>query len=266
MDRMSENSGSLLDNNYEIDLFELWRIVCKRRRVVLLVVLLFLVGAGLYASFSREVFKVTNAIVLSKINNVQLSSSEVKSIIQVLNDLSPEQQAKELGMEVSALNNIIKIRASDLKGNSIVNLEIETLNREIGMSVMQKLPNYIMTRPYIVKMIEREKGLLNSNMNSLKKVIDDPSARLRLSTSHTIIYSPMLDIYSCNEKYNQLISDLNKFEENELVVFVRETIYPLKPYKPKRILIVSIGLMSGIIIGVFMVLIREWTMLQNKDS
>jgi len=261
---MGEEGKALLDD--ELNFYELWRIVWKRRRVVMIVTLLSLIGAGLYVSFSREVFKVENELVLSKIGNVQLSSSEVKWIIQVLNDMPPEQQAKELGMEVGAIKNIIKIKASDLKGSNIVKLEIETLNREIGMSVMQILPHYIMTRPYIMKMIEREKGLLNLNMNALRKIIDDPSARLRLSTSHTIIYSPLLDIYSCNEKYNQLTTDLNKFEKKELVVFVRKTIFPLKPYKPEKLLIVSIGLIGGILIGIFMALIMEWTILKNKDS
>ncbi len=237
--------GNEFVNDHEIDVCELWRIVWKRRSVVIIVTLLFLAGAGLFIALSREVYKVSNALVLSKIGNVQLSYPEVKMIIQVLDDLPPSQQAKELGMEVGAIKNVKRIKAVDIKGSNIVKLEIETLNRETGMGVMQILPRYIMTRPYVVKMIEREKGLLNSNIHALKKIIDDPSI------------SPMMDIYSCNEKYNQLIADLDKIEKRELVFFVRQTIFPIEPYKPKKILVLTIGLLGGIIIGAFMALVME---------
>jgi len=263
MDQMAAEGNEFV-NDHEIDVCELWRIVWKRRSVVIIVTLLFLAGAGLFIALSREVYKVSNALVLSKIGNVQLSYPEVKMIIQVLDDLPPSQQAKELGMEVGAIKNVKRIKAVDIKGSNIVKLEIETLNRETGMGVMQILPRYIMTRPYVVKMIEREKGLLNSNIHALKKIIDDPSIRLRLATSHTIIFSPMMDIYSCNEKYNQLIADLDKIEKRELVFFVRQTIFPIEPYKPKKILVLTIGLLGGIIIGAFMALVMEWAIWQKS--
>jgi len=74
----------------------------------------------------------------------------------------------------------------------------------------------------------------------------------------------MMDIYSCNEKYNQLIADLDKIEKRELVFFVRQTIFPIEPYKPKKILVLTIGLLGGIIIGAFMALVMEWAIWQKS--
>ena len=173
-------------------------------------------------------------------------------------DYHEERTAQLLSMNVDDLAKIRAIKASEIKGSGVIQVDIETLDNSTGIALMEALPGYIQSAPSIATKLEKEKVLTKKNIEDLKVIIDNPVKDLNLP-SNTVVYVPSIDLYTLREKYNQLLMTMESIEGKQLVSFAWETEPPSKPFKPKKILIVSLSLVMGCFFGIFLALFLEWT-------
>ena len=244
----------------EIDLYDLWLVLKKRKLMILLIVLVTLGLAIAYATLAQKVYRVSNNLILNQMVG-SIKQSELTAAIDELNELKnlrKEKTAQLLSMHVDDLDKIINIKASVSKGSGVVRVDIETLDNSAGIALMEALPGYIQSVPSIAINLEMEKALTEKNMEDLKAIIDNPVKDLNLP-SNTVVYVPSIDLYTLREKYNQLVITMENIEEKQLVSFAWKTEPPLKPFKPKIILIVSLSLVMGCFLGIFIAFFLEWT-------
>ena len=244
----------------EIDLYDLWLVLKKRKLTILLVVLVTLGIAIAYATLAQKVYRVSNNLILTQMVGA-VKHSELTAAIDELNELKnvrKEKTAQLLSMQVDDLDKIRNIKASVIKGSGVVRVDIETLDNSAGITLMEALPGYIQSVPSIAINLEMEKALTEKNMEDLKAIIDNPVKDLNLP-SNTVVYVPSIDLYTLREKYNQLLMTMESIEGKQLVSFAWETEPPSKPFKPKKILIVSLSLVMGCFFGIFLALFLEWT-------
>ena len=234
-----------------IDLYELFLVIKKRWWIAFIVTLVVFCLALIYAFFTPKVYRVFNNLVFLQIIEIP----DGKSIIMNFNEHSNIQKAAELGMEVGVLRKIRGIRVSDISNTNILKIEVDALEKEAGVMIIDALPHYIMTRPYIITKIKYEKELARKNVNDLKKILDDPFGSLHLSGNH-IIYLP--DLYSYMYRYNKLNTTLSQLEAGEIVRLADRTIASEVPYWPKKKLIITWGLIIGLFLGVFSTFFMEW--------
>lgn len=252
-----------LDERYqddEIDLYDLWLVLKKRKLTILLVVLVTLGLAIAYVALTSKIFRVSNTLIPNQMIG-SIKQSELTAAIDDLNELMnlrKEKAAQLLNMKVDDLNKIKNIKASVIKGLSVVRVDIEALDSSAGVALMEALPGYIQSVPSIAINLEMEKALTEKNMQDLKVIIDNPVKDLSLP-SNTVVYVPSIDLYTLREKYNRLVMAMENIEEKQLVSFAWKTEPPLKPFKPEAKLILSLGLFMGCFLGVFLAFFLEWT-------
>jgi len=258
-----------LDERYqddEIDLYDLWLVLKKRKLTILLVVLVTLGLAIAYVALTSKIFRVSNTLIPNQMIG-SIKQSELTAAIDDLNELMnlrKEKAAQLLNMKVDDLNKIKNIKASVIKGLSVVRVDIEALDSSAGVALMEALPGYIQSVPSIAINLEMEKALTEKNMQDLKVIIDNPMKDLNLP-SNTVVYVPSIDLYTLREKYNHLTMIIENIEEKPLVSFAWETEPPLKPFKPNIKLIVSLSLVMGCLIGIFAALFVEWTIKAQRS-
>ena len=247
----------------EIDLYELWLVLKKRKLTILLVILVTLGIAIAYATLAQKVYRVSNNLILTQMVGA-VKHSELTAAIDELNELKnvrKEKTAQLLSMQVDDLDKIRNITASVIKGSGVVRVDIETLDNSAGITLMEALPGYIQSAPSIAIKLEKEKALTKKNIEDLKAIIDNPVKDLNLP-SNTVVYVSPMDLYTLREKYNQLLMTMESIESTEgkpLVSFTWKTEPPSKPFKPKTILILSLSLVMGCFLGIFLAFFLEWT-------
>lgn len=244
----------------DIDLYDLWLVLKKRKLTILLVVLVTLGISIAYIALTPKIYRVSNTLIPNQMVE-SVKQSDLTAAIDELNELKnvrKEKIAHLLKMHVDDLNKIMNIKASVSKGSSAVRVDIETLDNSAGIALMEALPGYIQSVPSIAINLEMEKAITEKNMEDLKVIIDNPVKDLTLS-SNTVVYVPSIDLYTLREKYNRLIMTMENIEGKRSVFFAWKTEPPLKPFKPKTTLIVSLSLAMGCFLGIFIAFFLEWS-------
>jgi len=214
-----------------------------------------------YVLLTPKVYSVTNILVLNQMQDGDLiNQSEVSATVSVLNKLI--NQHKNIPLDMFPINrndfkDIMSINTSEIKGSSALWVEVDTLNRQTGVSVMQALPDYIFSNPNIYRKLMLQKMLLQKNRDDLKVIIDNPLKSLKLSKD-TIVYMPSIDLYNLREKYNRLNVILDKIEGRQFITLAWKTVPPENPYKPRASLIILMGLATGFFLGIFSAFLMEW--------
>ena len=251
-----------LDERYhddEIDLYDLLLVLKKRKLAILLVVLVTLGIAIAYVVLTPKIYRVSNTLIPNQMIGA-VKQSDLTAAIDELNELKnvrKEKMAQLLNMHVDDLNKIVNIKTSVSKGSSVIQVDVETLDSSAGIVLMEALPGYIQSVPSIAINLEREKALTEKNMQDLKVIIDNPVKDLNLP-SNTVVYVPSIDLYTLREKYNRLIMTMENIEEKQLVSFAWKTEPPLKPFKPRTKLIVSLSLVMSCLLGAVIAFLMEW--------
>jgi len=262
---MSENRAYWA-NEDEINLYEMWLIAWNRKWVVLTIAIVFVTVAAVYAYHRPTVYKVRNTLVLSSGCKDFIDASEIRNIILVLNELTPRQKAMELDISVDEAQTIESIKILDVKGpKDSLKIEIRTLNSDAGVRLMNRLPSYILARPYLNEKIETTKSLLQKNRDELEKIIADPMGSFGLKASQCLIYGPILDLYSYIEKYNQISTSISQIERKQVVVLADKTHVPELPLRTRKIYILFSGALIGIVMGLFTVFLLEAVMSAKRQ-
>jgi len=220
--------------------------------------------ASAYAALAPKVYRVSNTLVLNQMQDEDAEELIKKGeIIAAVADLDkllglPKDETVDLlGMQVKDLNEIGKIKASEIKGSSALRVDIETTDSRSGIALMDALPGYIQSTPTIANRLDMQKALMEKNREDLKAIIDNPMRDLKLSPN-TVVYVPSIDLYTLREKYNRLNMMMEKMEKGRIVSLARKTEPPVKPYRPKRSMSVLIGLIMGCFLGIVVAIFMEW--------
>ena len=247
----------------EIDLYDLWLGLKKRWVIILLTVVTCLAAGIVSIALAPEVYRVSNTLTFIQ-GFESIKQSDITAAIDDLNRLKnhPEEiNLQLLSMNVDDLAEIRSIKSSEINGSGVIQVDIETLDNSAGVALMEALPGYIQSVLSIATKLENEKALTKKNIEDLKAIIDNPVKDLNLP-SNTVVYVSSMDLYTLREKYNQLLMTMESIESIEgkpLVSFAWKTEPPSKPFKPSTKLIVSLSLVMGCFLGIFLAFFLEWT-------
>jgi LPS O-antigen subunit length determinant protein (WzzB/FepE family) len=249
----------------EINLYDLWLIMKRRRSIILLVIL---VSTGLsfsYAFLAPKAYRIHNILVFNQMQDWDLfNQSEMAAAVSVLdklnklNDLEKGKILSMLGMNEGDLKDIRNIKSSEIKGSSALWVDIDTYDRGKGMALMEALPGFVLSNPNISNKLKMQKALMLKNREDLKAIINNPTMNLKLSRD-AVVYLPSIDLYALRERYNRINAIMEKMDRGQLVSLAWKTEPPIVPYKPKKIMSISIGLIMGCFLGMLLAFFMEWT-------
>lgn len=248
----------------ELDLYDLWLTLKKRWLVILIFTV---VAAGLaffYSSVSRKVYSVHNILVANLMQEWGfIGQGEMAAAVSVLdkinklNDIEKNRISALLRMTEHDLEVIKNISATEIKGSTSVWIDIDTYDRKTGVALMESLPGFILSTPSVADKMNTTLGLMKKNREALKSIIDNPTRNLKL-TNGTVVYLPSIDLYSLQDKYNQLNMMIEKAEKGTLLSLAWKTEQPKVPTRPKKAKIMIIGILAGCFLGVLSAFTLEW--------
>ncbi len=257
------------NDNYHDEDINLYDLLLTLKRKWLIILIVTSVSTGLafsYTLLTKKVYRVHNILIFNQMQDGDIFSqaelSETVTTLDKLNKMSDLEKDKiqilsMLGMREKDLKKISEIKATDIKGSSALWVDIDTVDRQTGVDLMEALPGFILLNPSIVNKLKMQKSLMTKNRDDLKAIIENPVTNIKLSRD-TVVYLPSIDLYTLREKYNRIITILEKMESGQLVSLAWKTELPKIPFKPRKIQSILIGLIMGLFLGVIITFIMEW--------
>jgi len=275
---MNDNEN-IQTNTNEIDLLQLFGIIRKRIMLFLIVTLLIFATGLIYAVASKPIYTVSNLIVIPvsplmyNISNIQakpqthsvpnvqaqpldrfITLSEVKSILLELDNINNPSKLKSLIGEKAA-QNIRNIKITPIKDSSLVQVDVDTIDVASAVALIDRFPQYIKSKQFIVDRIDLVRGITLKNMEDLKKLMDEHMA-IKNQKNKMLIIDPA-NYHSVIENYNQYSFVLQEINKGNIVTLADETVLPERPSKPKKSLICILSLLTGLFTGLISILIAE---------
>ncbi len=253
----------------EIDLHELWLILKKRWKVVFITMFFFTLFAGIYAFTTPPVYLIKHTYVVSDTQNPNYLTGQINAAINNLSDYLKYRNLKilsnRLSIPVPSLKDIKKI--SFLKGRkatTVFSISIEGTKREELKVIDKALRNYIYNLPPIKGYISIKRESLTktldiyeSNLSKLKSLASSIVKNLKNNNLKILGFNP-LDVEDRILYYESKINEIQIQLKNLKPIKELSTFFPEKPVKPKKALIISVALISGLFLGLFLAFFAEW--------
>jgi sulfur relay (sulfurtransferase) DsrF/TusC family protein len=248
----------------EIDLYELWLILKKRKKVIFISVLFFLIIGILYCAFTLPTYRATHVFRKTEISigvfksltnqlEEKLKNKDYIALAKLIN-CSPEE-AKTLSS--------ISIESSR-KSKDLFTLTIEGYNPTTFKNIDKNIESFFKSSPVVRENLNAEKELLlqqlkdySSKLNSLQKEANLLKKKILKGNIKTLGFNP-LDIDNSILEIKAKISELN-YKLQNLKPFETVTFYVSdKPVKPKKELVIAVSIITGLFIGIFLAFFFEW--------
>jgi len=261
----------------EIDLYELFLVLKKRKRTVFAIALCFLIVATLYVLIASRVYKRSFIVRqveivgnVGNVGNVVVSSSEIKYLIDKLTKMIKfndyERLSNELELPFDKARLIVNIKASIPRDDRrVVKVEVQSKSRDLLRLLPSHIVSYIERSSFFnrrvnvwAEFIREQKSLLANRLKNLQSLKDFIVNLLKNGSIKFIGFNPMeLDGYILRLKSRvELLKTVETMLGKLQVVSIDPM--PKKPYKPKSMLILTVSGISGLFMGIFVAFFLEW--------
>jgi len=277
----------------EIDLYEIWIILKRRKKIIFLTLIVFLFGALLYLLITKPKYRTT--VVYQPVSTINVSTNSTSNILtplistdilaQAVNNLNTALQqenydflAKNLNLPLSAVEEIVSVSAQyDKKPLSkALKVVIDTNNKNLIPILSSKLESYLNKLPAVQNAIKGLKQYLITKikideaqiieLTNLKKELLKELSLAKDTTFKNLILNKIFNINTkiLNKKAEIEFAklQLNQLKGVELAV---PPLLPNKPYSPQKGLVIGIAIFVGLISGIFLALFIEWLENAKKE-
>ncbi len=216
--------------NDEIDLFELFQKLYEQKWIIIGITAFTTALAILVSIFMPKAYK-AEAIV------------EVKHI-----SISEIQDGIKLFYEDETLKNILKkVKVSPLRNSqNVAKIEVEGASSQLAKENLEKVIELINKKLFLPKIEEINRNF-NIRLSSIDQTIRD------ITSGNKTIYDP--------SKYADLVAEkgqiLRWLQNPEFVILLTEIQTSSKPVRPKPLLYTSVGVITGLFLGIFVALVLE---------
>jgi LPS O-antigen subunit length determinant protein (WzzB/FepE family) len=255
----------------EIDLYELWLTLKKRKITVLVSIITFVFLGALYCLFSPNIYRIDSVVSLPTGlgEKIIISFDVTKDIVDKLNDKLKERNIKYLASTLNLPSNVLSsvtlINSKKYKNDkNFIQISIESKDKKSLSQVKEAIISYLNKNPYLKIELDREVHLIKEKIEALKNKLHDQEKtgnKIKDLILHrkirTMGFNP-LDIDKTILNIKLQIKDLQILKNNihgykELASYLSD-----KPVKPKRKLIIAVSFISGLFIGIFLAFFQEW--------
>ncbi len=242
----------------EIDLYELWLVIKKRKAIIFITTFVFIFLAGLYLLITPSVYQ--SSFILKK---GLLSPFQIKKYIDNLQFLLKEGRyddlEKLLEIHSSKIEKIKSIEASIPRNEkSMVQVNVEVLDPTLIKPLEKAIVAYISNQPLVQRTLSIKKKVLISMIENLKEGIKTLQ-ELQKDSKMTDLEMDPLEIQVTIKNYqDQLAGIQSDLALLRPLFLATSAVVPTKPSKPKKKLVLAVAGVSGIFLGIFLAFFSEW--------
>jgi Chain length determinant protein len=221
--------------NDEIDLFELFQKLYEQRWTILGITALTTALAILVSIFMPKAYKAEAMVEVPMIQGSKIIDiSEIQESIKTYKD--------------DTLKDILeKVKVSPVKNSqNMAKIEVEGASPQIAKENLEKAIEIINKKLFPQK-VEELKKKYTIRLNYINQIISD------VNSKNNIIYDPskMVDLLTEKEQIQKWLQD------PKFIILATEIQESSKPIRPKPLLYTLIGFITGLFLGIFVVLARE---------
>ncbi len=275
---MDDQMNYQQNSNEEMELRDIIAVIWQYRLTILIVFLIVVVAATCYSFLQKPVFNMTATISLGNYNSALYTNPQgAKEIL--LSDTLINGVIKELGLDISPAdvqdlkNNITVVPVKD---TNYLQISVKNSSREVGKKLIEQLINdFIKASKHdyenhyrlLTEQIQTTERLLNEKDDQLaiaKKLIAileaNPSVN---SVENQIKIDNLYNYLQHNDAQRMEILDryLNLQKEKDTLEpakVINSVNVPQNPESPKRKVIISLAMVFGVMIGLFIAFIRDY--------
>ena len=250
----------------ELSLFDLWRILVKRKKVFFSTLIIIIAAAALWIFTSKPIYESRAVLVIGKVAPVgQLESpqtlmqrlretykvddpSEGSRVLPLVKDVGLVNKAAPDTIEISVWGYSSAQAQSFLKGVIEKILSAHKMLYELGIAEQNKLLDSLHNHRQEIK------NALLETRRRISQGDADPSVSGLLALEMDTLSSQLPEL---DQKEAQLRLSLSELQSKGTAV-IRQPTLPAGPIKPKPALYMAIAIVIGLIFGVMAVYIIEF--------
>lgn len=255
-----------------IDLRDLWRVIREGKKTIFLVTSLFLVFTIVYIFTVRPVYEVRAMVEVGKINDKPLGNvNDVKEKLSYLYGLKSKKvldlpRAKAINITKKSKNTFSVVVEGYDNNTSIafINKMIQKIEQEYA----EKTNEYINTQKGLIELAQKDIKNAENSLNKVENTLRDYNHKIINIKSED---AALAGIYTMQISQNQTLKQALQKEISALktkVYRLQLSISPLKikktdivgsvdvldrPVKPKKVLILIVSFITGLMFSVFLV-------------
>ena len=265
------NFGTIQDD--EINLYNLWKAIVKRKMTIIAIFLISLIGAMLYVFTSPEIYRLEAHMKLylpkdwSTVRELPLTTVRelptAKDLSSIIGTLNPEKKAIIFSKGADKITNV---KIDELKGaTDKFKITIESQSPEMLPEALENIVKYIENMNMIKNNYEKITRELDEKIKDIKETYAK-SDLMNREIEKRIHSSKMLSVgfnpIEVNEKVLEMKIQLYRLEQERRNYKLIQPLddpfiskYPVKPYKT---LIITIAAICSLMVGVFIAVIAEY--------
>jgi uncharacterized protein involved in exopolysaccharide biosynthesis len=263
----------------EIDLRDIFRVLWKRRLLIIGVFVVAVLVVGVISFAMPPVYRVSSIITGGNFDDpVYISQTSMKNVMlsdgflqEVFEQISPNATVSEF----STFKDSLKVEP--VKDNDkLIEISVETKNRQEGLKAVEKMillyanrsensynkQKKILSDQLVVT--QERLDVLDMEINQTREAltgIQDSSGSSAVQGE--MLFSRTLDFLNGMENQRSALIDRSLDLQKQLVlirnlVVIQPAREPVSPIGPRKALIVAIAGMLGLMVGIFAAFLREW--------
>jgi len=254
----------------EVDLYELFLVLKRRWKLVLLPIVLFLTISVIYLVFATPKFKSKGLLKVqdflftynSEKKYISLSVTSPRAIEELVNYLGLLLKSSKKGdLEAILGQNLVKELVSveakiDRRNPKLITVEISATNPQIIGEVFEKVYGFV--KSYFKRKLNNLRKELSKYLNSLQIQIKDLK-KIKEKLQRKGLYEDVLKIsekiVTLSERYYTAKLFLENYEGIKVILKPPK---PVEPYSPKPAVVLAISVASGLFLGIFLAFFVEW--------
>ena len=259
----------------EIDLYELWLVLKRRKNYVLITMLIFLILGSVFILVSPNIYRAFAIVTLPSVGGSGRVIVDFPTTSQIVKTIDERLKKKELkNLPGNLRDHLLKAKVEDVlaepvdrkKGGKVFLLKVEGSNKENLSNALFSVIDYLNENQYVKKKINEQKELIKTQIYTIERKIPELEQEAKLLKGK-LLKSQKIKIVGFNPSdIDRTIIQLKSKLENLRYLLSSgihgyEVIYSSvseKPVKPKKGLILGVSFISGLFLGIFVAFFVEW--------
>lgn len=259
----------------EINLIDYFNVILKRKRLIFLVFVLAVVGAGVFSYFSPKIYRTETVLEIGHKRGVE--EGIIEDPIQIVEKIKLGIYEKLVRVSLGIPEENLEIKAENPEGTRLVKIEVESTNPKLTKMILEEINDLILSNHR--ELIRVEKELFKNDIEKLRtKIISLKEEKEHLKVQvGTLERVPLQEqtvpfqftLFSLKERlevrkqqiegvYLRINSLERLLESIQPTKVIKAPPIPEAPIKPRPVLNMFIAGILGIFFGTFLAFFREF--------
>ena len=260
----SQHSNYNITQDDEINLYDLWKVIVKRKKIVITIFLISLLGAVIYCLAAPKIYSIETYMKLYMPKDISTVKElpTAKDISSIIGKIDVEKKAIIFLKNPDGVTNA---KIDEIKGsNDKFKITIESRDHDNLPTALQEMISFIENMREIKSSYEKIMSELNERIVLVRKADKENDIQIKeigKRLNNTKVLPVGFDPVAIRQNSVNLKMEKYRIEQEiknyKMIQPLDDPFISKYPVKPNKVLIIALSSIGSIIFGIFTVLIME---------